>query len=205
MTPKKLAFFCALCLVWVGVNAQTAGFLEDNLCALSVPSQEIAHGMTLSYDLNCECWGFTPTATEWRDVVCMQGMMLRERTVEDLIKPYCLEKIVYREQKLFLHELCKRCPEPTVLSEWQEIDCINGSPLMQQQIEGHRFEYTVQQCVPVKAVRLQVDKARGCSFTTTVFALRHSAIALGLGLLAIVFLYKLGKSRRFERWLKKLR
>jgi len=153
---KIIAFLAVVVLFWMGVNAQTA---QENLPFYlpSVPQEEFEMNPLLSTTFygECACWDFEPTHTEWRELYCESGALVRERTVYGLATPYCVDRAVYTEQDLFFDRRCKICPDPLFKGNWTDVAFINGKWLQQRQVSAYKFNQTVTECVQVESAELR--------------------------------------------------
>lgn len=215
---KKPLFLIALCLLLAGVNAET-GLENEAFCAPSVPVSNqpfflvsweddcvcciqdyVENEVTGEPELTCKA--YEPRTTDWRDVMCVGGGdLLQQRTVTQLVKPLCIEETPYFEEQTVYFELCKSCPEPTVLGQWEEVACVNGHPLLQQRIEGYKFDSGVENCVPVNDVRIKVDSTSQCNVVTYV-----TSFYWGWYLIiptALVLLLLFWKRKEVKKWVRK--
>ncbi len=127
---KKIMLFLTLfALFSIGVTAQTLQEKATVWCAPSVPAEKIEEGMILSYDSSCKCFNWEPIPTEWRNDFCLTGQMVQHRTVDDVLKPFCVERIVRIETQITPNELCRRCEDPESFTDWELVSCTSQGVL----------------------------------------------------------------------------
>jgi len=114
----KIIFLVCFILIFSGVNAQNT---DGGFCSASVPLDVLEEdpSLPISYTDDCNCWDWTPITTEWRQNFCVNGKMLEERTVEDLITPECSTRYTYYEERQVINTLCRLCDNPSGYSDWE--------------------------------------------------------------------------------------
>lgn len=187
---KLFVLLFAVCLFGVAFS-QISTEMIRNYCIPSVPDdvkqtwidQGLPFSLMASYDAGCVCCkpdfevinGQTravcvdavPFEGGWRDVMCVNGAMLQERTVQSKVPPFCSDVSTYKEQASVPEDLCKTCPEPEEIGLWTEVACVNGIPLEQRQVVGWKFDVAVDECVQVNEVFVRSAEGRDCNLFTS--------------------------------------
>jgi hypothetical protein len=138
-----------------GGQFSSSQFPTADYCTPSLPQEMIGRTPSTN-EKECRCYNFGASYSDWRELYCKEGGLIRERTVQDLLTPNCVETVVFREQQWIYDRRCRICPNPLIKGEWSDVVFLNGKWLQQRDMSAFKFtQEDVTECIQVEVVELR--------------------------------------------------
>lgn len=190
---KKILLFLALfALIWPAIALEQAPETSPVYCEQSVSQIRMENRANLgilftSESAPCLCFEKEqPQFTDWINLFCFNkanGVMIQERTRIEAKQPFCTEFIEFKEFRASNNDVCRHCPEPETIGQWQPISCINDKQIQKRSVIAYYGEWNgigAFTCEKKTMEQFQFVDAPNCIVQGNVLT------GLGIGSLAIV-------------------